>query len=73
MEKNKKNELIEMEVEQKRLEDKTSAYQAEIANELINGLGDEIKRTLNNPVKITKVQILKLKIKDFFKRIFDAL
>lgn len=67
-------ELEEAEVEQKAFEIKNAAYQNDIARKLsIGGLGDEIRQTLNNPVKITKFKLFKIKVKNFIKNIIDVL
>ena len=69
----KKNEAIDIDIERRKAEYKISSYQNEIASQLLNGLGDEIKQTLSYPVKLSRFQILKIKIKNFVKRIIDVL
>lgn len=69
----KKNQAIDIDIEDEKAEYKISSYQNEIASQLLNGLGDEIKNTLRRPVKVSRFQILKIKIKNFVKRIIDVL
>lgn len=70
---NKDKELAELELDKKVFEHKNDVYQSSLAKQLTEGLGDEIKWTLNNPVKISKLQMLRLNIKKIIKDIFDVL
>lgn len=71
---NENKELAEFEMEKRVLEHKNELYQENIAEELVNkGLGSEIKQTLNNPYKITRFQLFKMKLKNIRDRIIDVL
>lgn len=45
------------------------AAQVTFANKMINGMGDDIKESLKNPEKPKLHNILKFKIKNFFKKL----
>lgn len=66
-------EMLELENEKKQFEAKASAYQNDIARMLTNGLGEDIKHALNNPIRITKYQFFKFKVKNIINRILDVL
>jgi hypothetical protein len=69
-----RKELKDSQVEKEILEQKNDLLQINMADELINrGVGEEIIKTLNNPYKITKLQLFKIKMKSAINRIFDVL
>jgi len=70
----KEKELKEFKIEQQVLEMKTEAYKNSMVEGLLRSkLGDEIRETLRNPIKITKFKLFRMKLKSFMKRLFDAL
>lgn len=70
---NEKKESKEFENEVKQFEYKYSTYQNEIARQLVGDLGNEIKETLRNPMRITRFQLFKTNMKNLIKRIVDVL
>lgn len=71
---NEKKELINLDQEKKVFDIKNESYKNDFAIKLTkNGLGDEIKYTLKNPIKITKWKSFKINFKNFVNLILDIL
>lgn len=71
---NEKKELDEFEIEKKVLQNKNNIYQNNIVDSLINnGLGNEIRQTLKNPIKLSKFDLFKIKVNNFLNKLFDIL
>jgi hypothetical protein len=69
-----KKELEEFQTEILVLETKTESYKNSMVESLVNSnLGNNIRETLRNPVKVTRFQIFKMKLKDFKDRLLDIL
>lgn len=67
-------ELKELKKEENILDDKNESYKSQFAEKLLyGGLGDEIINQLSSPYKVTRTQLLKIKIKNFFKTLFEIL
>lgn len=71
---NETKELAESESERLMLEKKSDIYKDSIIEEIINkGLGSSIRDTLRSPIKITRFQIFKFKLKSALKKILNVL
>ena len=68
-----KQELKELEKDNAIFEIKNSAFQSELSRQLINGLGDEILKTITNPIKISKFKLFKHKITNLINKIAEVL
>ena len=67
-------EIKEFEAEKIALDVKTRVYQNSIAEELMNGgLGNDIIYRLKNPIRISRYQSFKLKLKYYLKTLFEVL
>jgi hypothetical protein len=71
---NEKKELEALKMEQEISKVQTEAYKDNMVDSLIRrNLGNEIKNTLNNPIKITRFKLFKIRLSGFFKNLFDVL
>jgi hypothetical protein len=71
---NEKKELEALKMEQEISNVQTEAYKDNMVDNLIRrNLGNEIKNTLNNPIKITRFKLFKIRLGGFFKNLFDVL
>jgi hypothetical protein len=71
---NEKKEIEALKIEQEISNVQIEAYKDDMIDSLIRrNLGDEIKNTLNNPIKITRFKFLKMRLSGFFKKLFDVL
>ena len=71
---NENKELADFKLESQILENKTEIYKDEFINSLTNKkLGNDIKDTLSNPIKISKFKIFKIKTSNLIKDIFRIL
>lgn len=52
---------------------KNEAMKEQLANDLITNLGSSIKETLNNPIKLTRFDMFKYKIKKIFNTLIEIL
>ena len=67
-------ELKGLENEKSILPTQVDVYKNAFADKLVYGkLGDEIKNTLKNPVKISRWQIFIMKYKNFINRLMEIL
>lgn len=70
---NENKEIAEFESEKEQLELKTYNYQNSIAEHLTDELGADIRKTLANPIKITRFKLFKIRITYFFKSLLEIL
>jgi len=63
------NEIKKTENEVKSLEIKSEVFKNKFADELLSGLGEEIKKELANPTKPSKFQIFKFKLNRIMQKI----
>ena len=67
-------ELKKLLVEKNTFEREISKQRSRIIQDLIdNGLGNEIKQTINKPLTFTKWQLFRIKFKLFFQKLFEVL
>lgn len=67
-------ELKKLLVEKNTFEREITKQRSRIIQDLIdNGLGEEIKYSINKPLKFTKWQLFRIKIKLFFQKLFEVL
>lgn len=62
-------EVEQLENEIKLLDSKNEIFKNKFSDDILNGMGLEIKNTLKNPIILSKFDIFKLKVKSFLKKL----
>lgn len=64
-----KKEIDQLNNEKKLLENKNDIFKSKFADDILNGVGLEMKNALKNPIVLSKFDVFKIKLKVFFKKL----
>jgi len=70
---NEASEIKEFEYEKIALNNKNDVFRNSLADQLVNGVGEDMINYIKNPPVPPKKVLLKIKIKRFFDRIFQTI